>query len=181
MLTPFPNMETFLGSGPPPFLDVDTVILAWPSQQHRAPLPRWRTSPFCTWRRALRRPPPPRWKAGGGGVRGTGRLPSRPSPGPLAPAGGIKAGRRLASLSLGWLPGSVPGETEWAGGGRLPNQPEARRSSERRPSNWVACDPGGRRARPPRAEDRRLVQGKPFPSEGPSGSPLAVALQPLGK
>lgn len=69
-------------------------------------------------------PLPPRWKTKGGGVRGTGRLPSKPLRGPLAPAGGIKARRLLASLSLGWLPGSVPGETRGPEGWRLPNQSE---------------------------------------------------------
>lgn len=84
--------------------------------------PRWCRSHFCTLCRELRHPPPlrPRWKTEGGGVRGTGRLPSKPLRGPLAPAGGIKARRLLASVSLGWLPGSVPGETARARGLEAP-------------------------------------------------------------
>lgn len=68
-------------------------------------------------------------RAGGSGnrpllrrkTRGQGnKLSSQLLQGPPAPAGGIKERRLLASLSLEWLPGSVPGETERARGLEAP-------------------------------------------------------------
>lgn len=118
-LPPFQNMETLIGSKLPPFLGMERVTLSFAS---KIAFPRtyWYRN-LVTWlsRKGLSQTPLLRWKTEG--WRSQGKRPSSwPLQGPPAPAGGIKERRLLASLSLVWLPGSVPGETEWARGLEAP-------------------------------------------------------------
>lgn len=133
--TPFWNMETLIGSRPPPFLDIEKVILFLPSKT-AFPRPCWYrnliTVAYCAG--GSGNPPLLRWKAEGGGVRGTGLLPS-PCKGLPPQLEGLRKGGPWRPSVWGGCLGVSQERLSGPEGWRLPNQSENRRSLELWPSN----------------------------------------------